>query len=59
MKNFIELNVADEFILRFYKEPIGNDQNVYVLRVTEEIIKLIQDDLDACVKRQNGVLQTH
>jgi hypothetical protein len=59
MKNFIELNVADEFVLRFYKEPIGNDQNVYVLRVTEEIIKLIQDDLDACVKRQNGVLQTH
>ncbi|NBR23980.1 MAG: hypothetical protein EBU08_09470 [Micrococcales bacterium] len=59
MKNFIELNVADEFVLRFYKEPIGNDQNVYVLRVTEEIIKLIQDDLDACVKRQNGALQTH
>jgi hypothetical protein len=59
MKNFIELNVADEFILRFYKEPIGNDQNVYVLRVTEEIIKLIQDDLDACVKRQAGELQTH
>jgi hypothetical protein len=59
MKNFIELNVADEFVLRFYKEPIGNDQNVYVLRVTEEIIKLIQDDLDACVKRQAGELQTH
>jgi hypothetical protein len=59
MKNFIELNVADEFILRFYKEPIGNDQNVYVLRVTEEIIKLIQDDLDACVKRRAGELQTH
>jgi hypothetical protein len=59
MKNFIELNVADEFVLRFYKEPIGNDQNVYVLRVTEEIIKLIQDDLDACVKRRAGELQTH
>ena len=59
MKNFIELNVADEFVLRFYKEPLGNDQNVYVLRVTEEIIKMIQDDLDACVKRQAGELQTH
>jgi len=29
------------------------------LRVTEEIIKLIQDDLDACVKRRAGELQTH
>ena len=59
MKNFIELNVADEFVLRFYKEPLGNDQNVYVLRVTEEIIKMIQEDLDVCVKRQAGELQTH
>jgi hypothetical protein len=59
MKNFIELNVVDEFVLRFYKEPLGNDQNVYVLRVTEEIIKMIQDDLDTCVKRQAGELQTH